>query len=69
MKVKPKTNWKVGNLCRFKFEGFDKVLLVTKIDGYSTKTGELHMWMMDEKTGEKYASAYDKNRFKVKENK
>ena len=64
-KVKPLTNWKAGDLCRFKFDGFDKVLIITKIDGYNTVTGELHMQLMDEKTGEKYNSAYDKNRFKV----
>ena len=62
--------WQVGELCRLSFkvgkERFNKVLRIISINLYHKIKGDLQMTLKDEKTGEIYNSAYEKNRFKVR---
>ena len=66
-----KNRWQVGELCRLSFkvgkERFNKVLRIISINMYHKTKGDVQMTLKDEKTGKIYNSAYEKNRFKVKE--
>lgn len=58
--------WKVGERLLFTTVAFERVVRVKSINGYSKKTGELHLTLIDEDTGQEYNSAYDKDRIKIR---
>ncbi len=58
--------WLVGELCRFAYGNkFNRVLRIISINVYHKYKGDVQMTLKDDKTGEIFNSAYEKNRFKV----
>lgn len=69
-KVPPRNDWKVGERLEYKYKisdgsEFSAICKVKKVNGYNTKTGEMHLTLEDEKTGEVYNSAYEQHRIRL----
>jgi hypothetical protein len=56
-----KTYWKIGQRVKYKFSGGDKICLITKTSPYNEHNKSHYVELIEENTGKKMFSAYDKN--------